>query len=59
MECQICLRNEEEGFEIVRLSAGLYLCHDCYEIHAELEGDMSYVDEAMYDLALEGDDDED
>jgi ribosome-binding protein aMBF1 (putative translation factor) len=53
MECEICLRTTDEGFELVRVGPGMYLCRDCEEIHNEIDGVGSYIDEAMTELKEE------
>ena len=59
MECEICLATSEEGFEIIRLRGGVYLCRDCKEINDGVEEDMAYVDEAMMEMSVFHEEDDD
>ena len=52
MECEVCLASEDEGFEIIRIRGGVYLCRDCKELNDNLDKDMASVDEAMMEMSV-------
>jgi len=58
MECEICLASTDEGDEVIRIRGGVYLCRACKEINDQLDEDLGYVDEALMEMSVREEDDD-
>jgi len=56
MECEMCLRTSDEGYEIRTTKYGMKLCRECCEVMGEVDRSLGYIDEGLPEMEVWDDD---